>query len=115
MGGGISAYRAIVAQELVANHSVLRLFTGDQAHHLHNQRNRFSEHEFAQVHEESWSVPKRLSVTQTVLFGVDHHCKKVDDAGAKLEACAQTIYHSIWVKDADKLTLVPLHKIRDTL
>jgi hypothetical protein len=31
----------------------------------------------------------------------------VDDAGAKLEACAEPIYHSIWGKDADELTLAP--------
>jgi hypothetical protein len=31
----------------------------------------------------------------------------VDDAGAKLEARAEPVYHSIWGKDADELTLAP--------
>ncbi len=31
----------------------------------------------------------------------------MDDASAKLEACAEPIYHSIWGKDADELTLAP--------
>jgi hypothetical protein len=31
----------------------------------------------------------------------------VDDAGAKLEARAQSIYYPVWGKDADELTLAP--------
>jgi len=31
----------------------------------------------------------------------------VDDAGAKLEARAEPVYHSIWGNDADELTLAP--------
>jgi hypothetical protein len=31
----------------------------------------------------------------------------VDDAGAKLEARAQSIYHPVWGKDASYLTLAP--------
>jgi hypothetical protein len=35
----------------------------------------------------------------------DLHCKKVDDAGAKLEARAESIYHAVWGKNADERTL----------
>jgi hypothetical protein len=31
----------------------------------------------------------------------------MDDAGAKLEARAEPIYHPVWGKDADELTLAP--------
>jgi hypothetical protein len=31
----------------------------------------------------------------------------MDDAGAKLEARAQPIYHPVWGKDASYLTLAP--------
>jgi len=34
----------------------------------------------------------------------------VDDAGAKLEARAEPVYHSIWGKDADELTLAPFRQ-----
>ena len=59
MGRGVSADRAIVAQELGSHHTVLRLLAGDQANHLHDQCDRVGEHEFAQDHEEPWVIPKR--------------------------------------------------------
>jgi hypothetical protein len=31
----------------------------------------------------------------------------MDDAGAKLEARAEPIYHPVWGKDADELTIAP--------
>jgi hypothetical protein len=34
----------------------------------------------------------------------------VDDAGAKLEASAEPIYHPVWGKDADELTFAPFEQ-----
>ena len=36
-------------------------------------------------------VSQRRGVAETVLFGVEQHCKKVGDAGAKLEARAEPV------------------------
>ena len=80
---------------------------GGQADHLHDQRHRVREYEFAQDHEEPWLVSQRRGVAEIVLFGAEQHCQEVDDAGAKLEARAEPVYHSIWGKDADELTLAP--------
>lgn len=70
------------------------------ADHLHDQRHRVGEHEFAQNHEESWLVPQRRCVVQTVLFGAEQHSQEDNDAGEKLEARAEPIYHPVWGKDA---------------
>ena len=96
-----------MAQKLGPHHAILRLPAGGPAHHLHDQRHRVREHEFAQDHEEPWSIPQRRGVAEIVLFGAEQHSQEVDDAGAKLEARAEPVYHSIWGKDAVELTLAP--------
>jgi len=83
-----------------SHHAFLRLFARGMADHLHDQRHRVGEHEFAQNHEESWLVPQRRCVVQTVLFGAEQHSQEDNDAGEKLEARAEPIYHPVWGKDA---------------
>jgi hypothetical protein len=41
-----------------------------------------------------------MEILALVLHPDEQHCQKVDDASAKLEACAEPIYHPVWGKDA---------------
>jgi putative transposase len=95
VGRRLSADQPVLAPELAAHHSVLRLSAGDPQGDLHDQRHRVGEHELAQDHQESRLVSERRRATQTLLSGRSEHQPEMDDADSGLEGRADSLYYPV--------------------
>jgi hypothetical protein len=91
VGQEVPGHLALVAGQLGASQTDVRVAGGDPSSRLHDQRDRIAQLQLEKDHQEPEPVPERRGGLQVALPGLEKHREKMDDADQGLEASAATI------------------------